>query len=202
MWVWHPIDSHPFGSMSIGPPIPELWLFSKIWPWNSKVKVMGEVTVQSHNVGLTSYRHTSLLFHVNRPSHSWNTASSKNDLETQGQGQMTLMLHNYRSRQFHRTSNGINPSSGSKDMGSTKSGPSAAWFDKFLAHGQAHMGQMGVWAWQCTTTGLDNSIELRTEKIHQAVTEIWVPQVWQPPAQPPARPDRDDNTPPARRAEG
>ena len=28
-------------------------------------------------------------------------------------------------------------------MGSAKSGPSAAWFDKFLAHGQAHMGQMG-----------------------------------------------------------
>ena len=26
------------------------------------------------------------------------------------------------------------------------------------------------------------------EKIRQAVTEIWVPQVWQPPAQPPARP--------------
>ena len=117
--------------------------FFKIWPWNSKVKVMGEVTVQSHNVGLTSYRHTSLLFHVNRPSHSWNTASSKYDLETQGQGQMTLMLHNYRSRQFHRTSNRINPSSGSKDMGSTKSGPSAAWCDKFLADGQTHMGQMG-----------------------------------------------------------
>ena len=134
MWVSHPIDSRPFRSMSIGPPIPELWLFQnltlkikgqghgwgnnsklqcgsdilgltsyrltslwfhvnrpshswvmtffKIWPWNSKVKVMGEVTVQSHNVGLTSYRHTSLLFHVNRPSHSWNTASSKYDLET------------------------------------------------------------------------------------------------------------------------
>ena len=28
-------------------------------------------------------------------------------------------------------------------MGSEKSGPSAAWFDKFLAHGQTHMGQMG-----------------------------------------------------------
>ena len=27
----------------------------KIWPWNSRVKVMGEVTVQSHNVGLASY---------------------------------------------------------------------------------------------------------------------------------------------------
>ena len=53
---------------------------------------------------------------------------------------------------------------------------------KFLAHGQAHMGQMGKWPWQCTTTGLDNSTELLTEKIHQAVTEIWVLQVWQLPA--------------------
>ena len=50
------------------------------------------------------------------------------------------------------------------------------------------MGQMGKLPWQCTTTGLDNSIELRMEKIRQAVTEIWVPQVWQPPARPPARP--------------
>ena len=47
-------------------------------------------------------------------------------LKIKGQGQMNLMLHNYKSRQFHRTSNGINPSSGSKDMGSAKSGPSAA----------------------------------------------------------------------------
>ena len=28
-------------------------------------------------------------------------------------------------------------------MGSAKSAPSAAWFDKFLAQGQAHLGQMG-----------------------------------------------------------
>ena len=49
-------------------------------------------------------------------------------LEIKGQGQMTLMLHNYRStQQFKRYG----------------SGPSAAWFDKFLAHGQSHMGQMG-----------------------------------------------------------
>ena len=60
------------------------------------------------------------------------------------------------------------------------------------------MGQMGKWPWQCTTTGLDNSTELRMEKIRPAVTEIWVPQVWQPPAHQPARPNRDDNTPPAR----
>ena len=33
-------------------------------------------------------------------------------------------------------------------MGSTKSGPSAASFDKFLAHGQAHISpgaKMGTW---------------------------------------------------------
>ena len=127
-WVQHSIDSHPFNSMSIRHPIPEIQLFQnlamkiqgqghgwgerwksqsgcnilsthipfvpcqsgipylsydffKIWPWKSRVKVMSEVTVQSHNVGLTSYRFTSLSFHVNRPSHSWDTAFSKFDLE-------------------------------------------------------------------------------------------------------------------------
>ena len=114
----------------------------KIWPWKSRVKVMSEVTVQRHNVGLTSYRlipfvpcQSALPFLI---QHFQNLP-----LKIKGQGQMTLMLQNYRSRQFHRTSNGINPSSGFKDMGSAKSGPSAAWFDKFLAHGQTHMGQMG-----------------------------------------------------------
>ena len=58
--------------------------FFKIWPWNSRVKVMGKVTVQSHNVGLTSYRLTSLSFHVNQPSHSWVMTFSKFDLENQG----------------------------------------------------------------------------------------------------------------------
>ena len=116
---------------------------------------------------------------------------------------MTMMLHNYGSRQFHRTPICINPSSGFRDMDSAKSGPSDAWidkffgamgklkwgkwannydvpqlqvytspryfkwaksiqrfqryafceaqapflkiFDKFLAHGQAHMGRMGKW---------------------------------------------------------
>ena len=63
--------------------------------------------------------------------------------------------------------------------------PICGKFDKFLAHGQAHMGQMGIWPWQCTPAGLDNSTELRMEKIRRAFTEIWVPQVWQPPARPP-----------------
>ena len=55
--------------------------FFKVWSWKSKVKVMGEVKVESRKVGVTSYRLTSLSFHVNRPSHSWDTALSKFDLE-------------------------------------------------------------------------------------------------------------------------
>ena len=85
------------------------------------------------------------------------------------------------SRQVHETLNGVNPSSSFRDMRSAKSGPNL-W----------QVWQVfGPWAspqWaspQCTPTGLDNSTELRMEKIHQAVTEIWVPQVWQPPARPP-----------------
>ena len=58
--------------------------FFKIWPWKSKVKVMGEVTVQNRNVGLASYWLTSLSFHVNRPSHSWDIAFSTFDLGNQG----------------------------------------------------------------------------------------------------------------------
>ena len=41
----------------------------KIWPWKSKVKVMGKENVESHNMGPTFYRLTSLSFHVNRLSH-------------------------------------------------------------------------------------------------------------------------------------
>ena len=58
--------------------------FFKIWPWKSRVKVMGGVTVQSHNVGLTYNRLTSLSFHVKRASHSWDTVLSQFDLENQG----------------------------------------------------------------------------------------------------------------------
>ena len=79
-WVQHSIDSHPFRSMSIGHPIPDIRLF-QIWPWKSKVKVMVEVNVESHKVGITPNRLTSLLLHVNRPSHSWDTAISKFELQ-------------------------------------------------------------------------------------------------------------------------
>ena len=42
---------------------------------------MVEFKVESHKVDVTSYRLTSLSFHVNRPCHSWDTAFSKFGLE-------------------------------------------------------------------------------------------------------------------------
>ena len=191
---------------------------------------MSEVTLQNHNVGLTSYRFTSLSFHVKPIPEIQNFQNLT--LKIQGQGQITMTLYNYRSRQVHETSNGVNPSSGFRGMRSAKSGPNLCqiwqvfgpWASPYWANGrmtmtvhnyrprQFHrtsngenpsssyrdMGSaslaagrppartvMGEWPWQCTTTGLDYSTELRTVKIHQAVTEIWVPQVWQPAARPP-----------------
>ena len=66
--------------MSTSPHIP-IYCYWKIWPWKSKVKVMVEVNVESHTMGPTFYRLTSLSFQVNQPSHSWDTAFSDFDLE-------------------------------------------------------------------------------------------------------------------------
>ena len=99
-----------------------------------------------------------------------------------------MTLHHYRSRQVHETLNRVNPSSDFRDRCSAKSGTNLWQFDKFLAHGQVPLGQMDKWLWQCTTTGLDNFTENWMEKICQAVSEIWVLQVWQPPSLPAIHP--------------
>ena len=88
-WVQHSIDSHPFRSMSIGQPIPEIQLFQNL------------------------------------------------TLEIQGQGERTLVLHNYGSRQFHITWNGINPSSAFSDM----------------AQVLPHLTSFGPWASPCGANG-------------------------------------------------
>ena len=49
----------------------------KIWRWKFKVQVMGEVKVESHNMGPTFSRLTSLSFHVDQASHSWVMTFSK-----------------------------------------------------------------------------------------------------------------------------
>ena len=78
----------------------------KIWPWKWRVKVTVLVTMthipfvpcqsgipflsydffkiwQGHIMGITSYHLISLSFYVDRPSHSWDAAIKKTDLENQ-----------------------------------------------------------------------------------------------------------------------
>ena len=62
-------------------------------------------------------------------------------------GQITMTVHNYRSRQVHETLNGVNPSSGFRDMRSAKSGPNlwqilqvfGPWASPYGANGQMSM---------------------------------------------------------------
>ena len=62
-------------------------------------------------------------------------------------GQITMTLHNYRSRQVHKTLNGVNPSSSFRNMHSAKSGPNlwqiwqifGPWASPYAANGQMTM---------------------------------------------------------------
>ena len=54
--------------------------------------------------------------------------------------------------------------------------------DKFLAHDETHKGQMSKWPWLCTPSDIDKSTERRMEKIHPAVSEIYIPQTLEPAA--------------------
>ena len=174
--------------------------FFKIWPWNSRLKVTGEVTVQSHNVGLTSYRLTSLSFHVNRASHSWVTTFSKFDLENQVS--RSWVRSQYKVTMWVQHPNDSHPF---RSMSIGHPIPELRLFQnltlkiKGRGHGWGHSSksQCGsnilsthipfvpcqsvipflsydffkIWPWKsrvkvklqwcCTTTGLDNSIELR-----------------------------------------
>ena len=200
MWVLHPIDSHAFRSMSIGPSIPEIqhfqnftlkikgqghgwgqslksqcgsnilsthipfvpcqsgipflsYDFFKIWHWKSKVKVMGEVTVQSQNVGLASYRLTSFSIHVNRPSHSWDTACSKFvTLKIKGQG--------------HGWGHSSKSQCGSNILSTQIPFVPCQSALPFLRYSIFKIWPWKSrvkfkWPWCCTTIGLDNSIEQR-----------------------------------------
>ena len=168
--------------MLINPPIPEIHIFFfKIWPWKFKVKVMWEVKVQGHKVCPFSYRFIFLSFCVNRPSYSCDAVFPHLILKIQGQGHKPMMFYNYLFRQFHRTLYNcrmvqIHPVV-SETFVLQSLDPSGTWFDKCLTHGQAHMWQMGTWPWPCITSGLDNSTELRREKIRPSMSEICIPQI-------------------------
>ena len=174
--------------------------FFRIRPWKSKVKVMVEVKVQSHKVGVTSYRLTSLLFHVNRPSHSWDTAFSKFDLENprsrswvRGKLKVTTWVqYSIDSHLFNSMSIGHpipeiwlfqnltlkiqGQGHGWGECWKSQSGCSILSIHIPFVPCQSALPFMRYsifkiwpwnskvkvkWPWRCTTTGLDNSIELQ-----------------------------------------
>ena len=173
-------------------------------------------------------------------------------LKINGQSQITMMMHNYRSRQFHRNLNDINPSSGFKVWHKCclvwqVFGP---WANPYGANGQINMAVHGYRYRQVhgTLNGVHSSSCFRDMRSANSGPNLWhVWQVFGPWASPygangyitmtvhnyrhiqfhrtsngenpstgyrdmgsanlaaarlPACPERDDNTLPARRAEG
>ena len=116
-----------------------------------------------------------------------------------------MTVHNYRSRQVHETLNGVNPSSGFRDMRSAKSGPNlwqiwqvfGPWASPYGANGHMSMTVHNYRPRQFhrASNGENPSSGYRDMGSASLAAA-------RPTARPPARPDRDDNTPPARRAEG
>ena len=228
--------------MSIGHPIPEMWLFQnltlkirgqghgwvehwksqsgcnilsihipfvpcqsalpflrysifKIWPWKSKVKVKWlwccTTTRQFHRT--QNGINPSSGFRDMGSAKSDPSAASFDKFFGPGaspygaNGQITMTLHNYRSRQVHETLNGVNPSSSFRDMHSAKSGPNLWQIWQVFGPWASPYGANEHMTMIMHTYRPRPLTELRMEKIRQAVTEIWVPQVWQPPVRPPAR---------------
>ena len=96
-----------------------------------------------------------------------------------------MTLHNYRSRQVHETLNGVNPSSSFRDMPSAKSGPNLWQIWQVFGPWASPYGANGHMTMTVHTYRPRQFHRTLNEKIRQVVTEIWVPQVWQPPAHPP-----------------
>ena len=118
-----------------------------------------------------------------------------------------MRLHNYRSRQVHETLNGVNPSSSFRDMRSAKSGPNlwqiwqvfGPWASPYAANEQMSMtvhnnDHDSAQQFHRTSNGENLSSGYRDMgSANLAAAHVT--------ARPPANPDCDDNTLPARRAE-
>ena len=128
-------SAHPFLRYSI----------FKLYPWKSKVKVIA----QGHKVGITPYRLISLSFHVDQPSDSWDTAISNLKIQGKGHG----WGHSSKSQcECNILSTHI-------PFVPCQLGIPFLSYDIFKIWPWKSRVKV-QWPWCCTTTGLDNSIEL------------------------------------------
>ena len=126
--------------------------FFKIWPWKSKVKVMVEVTVQSHNVGLASYRLTSLSFHFGRPP----------ILENQHFQNLTLKIKGQDHWWGHSSKSQCASNILSTHIPFVPCQTALPFLKYSIFKIWPWKSRVKVkWPWCCTTTGVNNSIELR-----------------------------------------
>ena len=117
-----------------------------------------------------------------------------------------MALHTYRSRQVHETLNGVNPSSSFRDMRSSKSGPNlwqiwqvfGPWANPYGANGKMTMTVHNYRPRQFhrTSNGENPSSGYRDMGSASLAAAHLAARL------PTRRQDRDDNTPPAQRAEG
>ena len=140
-WVQHSINSHPFRSMSIGHPIPEIWHFQNL---TLKIQDQGhgwcERWKSQHGSSILSTH--ILLWNVNQPFHSCDTKFSKFDLENPrwrwndnnvAQLQVLTIPYNYK---WHKSIQRF------QRYGFHKVWPKCCLIWQVLGNGQAHIGQI------------------------------------------------------------
>ena len=204
--------------MSIGPPIPEIQHLQNL---TLKIKGQGQMTLMLHNYRSRQFHRTSNGMNPSSGSqrYGFRKVWPKCCLIWQvfgwwanpcgANGQITMTVHNYRSRQVHETLNGVNPSSGFRDMRSAKSGSNlwqiwqvfGPWASPYGANGQMSMTVHNYRPRQFHRTSNRENPSSGYRDMGSASLAAARPTA-RPPVRPPGRPDRDDNTPPARRAEG
>ena len=123
----------------------------KIWPWKSKVKVMGEVDIESHKVDVTSYRLTSLSsMSIGHPIPEIRLFQNLT-LKIQGQG------HGWGER--WQSQSGCSILSIHIPFVPCQSALPILRYSIFKIWPWKSKVKV-KWPWCCTTTGQDNSIEL------------------------------------------
>ena len=152
MWIWHPIDSHPFRSMSIGPPIPDIQHFQ-----NLTLKIKG----QGHGWGNNSKSQcgsnilsTHILFVPCQSALPFLSYDFFQNLTLKFKGQRYGWCHSSKSQcesNILSTHIPFVPCQSALPFLKYNIFKIWPWKSKVKVK----------WPWCCTTTGLDNSIELR-----------------------------------------
>ena len=126
--------------------------YLKNWPWKSKVKVMGEVKVKNHKVSLTSYWLTSLSFHS-----LWHPIDELRRFQN-----LTLKIKGQGHGRGHSSKSqcGYNILSTHIPFVPCQSALPFLRYSIFKIWPWKSKVEV-KWPWCCTSTGLDNSIELR-----------------------------------------